>query len=687
MGKSDFEIRRLFGEMPFRELTSRAYKKIKQTIFDRLDKYRTLRMRSEMSDEELVNSLDGCVLSARDFVRGFRNRQANEGRPKFFINPIEQSKIVRVLEKEFSKDIVGGAIKEADKICLHIFDLLGSGEVKLGNKINWHCDFKSGYQWNPKKYYKDIKIPYGKADIKVPWELSRFQHFATLGQAYWLTNDEKYVREFVNQISDWIDNNKPNFGVNWRCTMDVAIRTCNWLLGWEFFRDSNVIDQQFLSKFLKSLHQHGRHIQNNLEWSETLPSNHYLSDIVGLVYLGVLIPEFKESKKWKSFGMEQLKKEMKKQVYPDGVDFEASTCYHRLVLELFFYATLLVIINDKNFKEDNFIEVGNEIFGQEYLQRLYKMFEFVLYALKPNGRMPQIGDNDNGRLHIFTKREVLDIRYLLTLGSIFFEEPRFKIKEFGFCEQALWVFGEEGYKIWQNLKDNCLANVGSRAFPDTGWYIMRNDKNYMFISCGPNGQNGNGAHCHNDKLSFELCIDGKDIIVDPGTYVYTPKPEWRNKFRSTVYHNTVMVDDKEQNRFSEKNLFQVENNIITKCLKWEIGDEIDVFIGEHYGYKRFSRSVIHQREIKFHKKEGKLEIIDRFHEEGEHNLEWNLILSPEFRRNLNIGSGELQWHREPVFYSPEYGTITKTEKLTSTLKTTIPVEVKFWLKIQRRNNA
>ena len=69
MGKSDFEIRRLFGEMPFRELTSRAYKKIKQTIFDRLDKYRTLRMCSEMSDEELVNSLDVCVLYFRATIQ------------------------------------------------------------------------------------------------------------------------------------------------------------------------------------------------------------------------------------------------------------------------------------------------------------------------------------------------------------------------------------------------------------------------------------------------------------------------------------------------------------------------------------------------------------------------------------------------------------------------------------------
>jgi len=231
------------------------------------------------------------------------------------------------------------------------------------------------------------------------------------------------------------------------------------------------------------------------------------------------------------------------------------------------------------------------------------------------------------------------------------------------------------------LKDNCLASIGSRAFPHAGWYIMRSNTNYMIISCGPNGQNGNGGHCHNDKLSFELCIDGEDIIVDPGTYVYTAEPEWRNKFRSAVYHNTVMVDDKEQNGFTAKNLFHVENNAMTKCLKWEIGDEIDLFIGEHCRYARFCRPVIHQREIKFHKKEGRLEIMDEFRGNGEHSLEWSLVLSPEFRRNPNVRSDKLQWHREAAFYSSEYGIISKTEKLTSKLRATIPVRVKFWMEI------
>ncbi len=616
--------------LPPEMVAKRALRKVKNRGLDTISKISANIFDTKITDAEFLRKTWSPKYKFED-LEGLKKHFRERKKPNLFIDSSKRKDIISSLCEHFAYT-PEKTIAEADKICAHIFDLLGSGPVKVyhGMKdegfegyccdtqieskeltaihhykpIDWHIDFKSGYRWNPRKYYKDIKIPYGEADIKVPWELSRFQHLSVLSEAYWLTNDKKYAREFANQISDWIDNNKPKFGVNWCCTMDVAIRVCNWILGYYFFEDSKVIDQQFLFKFLKSLYQHGCHIIKNLEKSELLTSNHYLSDITGLVYLGVFLPEFKDAKEWKEFGIRELIKEMKKQVYPDGCDFEGSTCYHRLVLELFFYATLLVIINDKSFKEDNFTEVGNEIFGEEYLERLYKMFKFFLYALKPNGRMPQIGDNDNGRLHIFNRREVLDMRYLLTLGAIFFREPQFKVKEFGFCEEALWVFGEEGYKIWQDLEENCLVNIGSQAFPDAGWYIMRSDKNYMFVCCGPNRQNGNGGHCHNDKLSFELCIDGEDIIVDPGTYVYTAAPKWRNRFRSTAYHNTVVVDNREQNSFNPKKLFSMGSDAEVEVNEWRITNEYDFLDAEHSGYERLSNPLTHRRQILFNKKEG-----------------------------------------------------------------------------------
>ena len=138
------------------------------------------------------------------------------------------------------------------------------------------------------------------------------------------------------------------------------------------------------------------------------------------------------------------------------------------------------------------------------------------------------------------------------------------------------LYGKKGLEIWNSLEWNSLKNISSKAFSDSGWYVMRNNKDYCIISCGPNGQNGRCGHCHNDKLSFGLCIDGEDIIIDPGTYIYTPLPKWRNKFRSTAYHNTAMIDNEEQNRFVENNLFFMENDSVIKIDKWKIFEEYDI---------------------------------------------------------------------------------------------------------------
>jgi len=561
-----------------------------------------------------------------------------------------------------------------------------------------------------KKFYLDIEIPQGKADIKIPWELSRFQHLSILGQAYRLTGDEKYTEEFINQINDWIEHNQPQRGVNWSCTMDVAIRAVNWITGYYFFKDSKVISEDFLIKFLKSLFVHGRHIADNLENRTGLTNNHYLSDVVGLLYLGVLFPEFKDAKRWKEFGLQELKKEIQKQTYGDGCNFEGSTCYHRLALELFFYPALLMVINNESFDGENYKETMERIFGNNYSEKLYKMFDAVLYLLMPNNQMPQIGDNDNGRLHKFSSQETLDMRYLLNFGAIFFGESRFKINEFGFSEEAFWVFGEEGRKIWDGLDENRLINISSHAFSVGGWFVLRNFQDYMVISAGPNGLNGLGGHNHNDKLSFELIVGGKEIIVDPGTYVYTSEPKMRNLFRSTAYHNTVVIDEIEQNRFNERSLFKLENDASAKCFKWDDNLEESLFIGEHNGYARLREPIVHRRSVRFLKSQSKWTIKDEFYRlnnEGaldcsmvplssEHAFNWYFHLAPQVSvestgkfdfllKNENVVvifrivslPPQFQCVIEEGWFSPAYGEKIKGSILKLSCSCKIPFDVEL----------
>jgi hypothetical protein len=625
--------------------------------------------RKEIPNEKLISSMVGTsapLAKIDDVLSYFRKR--NE--PSCFIDSRKKEEIVAVLKTDYP-ELVGNVISEAGRICDGVFNVMGSGDKKL-EPMDWHLDFKSGYRWNPKTYYKDIKYPveaWKGADIKIPWEISRFNYLISLGEAYWLTGDGKYGKKFVYLISDWIRNNPVKQGLNWNSTIEVGIRVANWIAGWYFFKGSEAITPEFVPKFLNSLIIHGRFIKSNLEYTEGLSSNHYISNIVGLFYLGVFLPEFRETEEWLSFSIRELENEIEKQVYSDGVDFEASTCYHRLVLELFFYAALLARVNGIDFSSD-------------YLSRLKKMFDFVLYTLKPDGKMPQIGDNDSGRLHKFEagEKEILDMKYLLNLGAIFFGEARYKIKEFGLSPETLWIFGPEGLGDWGKMPERTIAGLKSKSFSDAGIYIMREGRNYSIVSSGPNGQNGNGGHSHNDKLSFEGFIDGEEVFVDPGTYVYTSYPKWRDKFRSTRFHNTVMIDEKEQNRFLTA--FSMVEDTKPKVIEWGTNDNFDIFIGEHYGYTRLPDNLIHQRIIKFYKRNFRCEFQDKIYNlknrfSNKHLIEWSLILRPDMeiqdpgtlktmkgKRIKIIFENGIEARIDNTWYSPEYGVKVPTKKLT-----------------------
>lgn len=579
-------------------------------------------------------------------------------------------------------------IKSTNKIMSGTFEVLGTA-IPAGGGIDWHLDYSSGYRFPERRFFLKIKpAPEKGVDIKLPWEVSRFYFAPQLAIAYRLTGNEKYLEKLLSLILDWIEKNPWKRGVNWACAMDVAIRACNWLLaidiaGKDFER---IATEEKLRKISESLYLHGKHIFENLEYSATLTSNHYISDLIGLLYLGIYLPENPSTKRWLDFAVRELEREIQKQVYKDGADFEASTCYHRLVLEIFFYSALIARKAGINFSD-------------RYHEKLRKMFYFVLETIKPDGKAPQIGDNDSGRTHVLYPREVLDFTYLLTLGSVYFRDEDLKIKEFGLAPETKILFPREDIEHWQKLPSRSIYDVRSTAFKDSGIYVMRNKKDYMIISCGPNGQNDNGGHAHNDKLSFEIQVNDLDFIVDPGTGYYTSNSEIRNILRSTSSHSTIQINEEEQNRFYSWTIFAMQNDAKATCSRWETNDEKDSFEGMHYGYLRLPCRAIHKRRITFIKNHREWLIEDEIEGKGSALLEWFFQLHPEVKYAidndkiilirsgtsveilLEISDGS-NIEVEDALYSPEYGVIIPSKKIKISLETELPFSKAFKIVVQ-----
>ena len=537
---------------------------------------------------------------------------------RFFFHPRNQKDFfLNLLTTSQSEESI---LTEAQDVLENRFDTLGSGKVNLGNKINWHCDFKSGKVWDVKPPsqldFMDLKNP---TDVKVPWELSRFHQVWWLGKAYWLTRNEQYARKFVELIDDWITDNPVGLGVNWAVAMEVAFRATNWIAGYYFFCESKSISNEFWIRFFKNLYLHGVFIRNHLEYSWR-NGNHFLSDIVGLIVLGVFFRSTRFGKSWISWGVRNLEKEMETQVCADGVDYEKSTSYQRLVIELFYTATILCSRN-------------NISLASSFMKRLENMFEFVYSYVRPDGSIPLFGDADDGRLFRFMSEvDINDHRHALCIGAILFNRGDFKITAGRFYQDALWLFGGEGFERYQMVKTK-PKNPESRAFPDGGFYIMRGKSVHVMVDAGDIGMGGMGGHGHNDTLSFEYWVNGEPLIVDSGTYAYTFDVAARQELRGTKSHNTVVVDGKEIATFV--GLWMIMNDSTDpKVLEWKISDQQDVFEAEHHAYDTLPSPVIHRRRIELDKVNGSMQLLDVLDGAGTHMLENYLHFFPEIKLQI-----------------------------------------------------
>ncbi len=556
--------------------------------------------------------------------------------------------------------------------------------------IDWKLDFKSGYRWSESTWYRDVPFSHEPGvDIKVPWELGRMQHLPQLAWAWALASHgvkgerppEAFALEFRSQILDFMASNPPRFGVNWRCTMDVGIRAANWLVAWDLFAAHGaVFDDAFRRAFMRSINEHGLFIESNLEWYSTLRSNHYVSNIAGLLFIAAYLPRTPRTDAWLAFSVQELTHEVGCQFNEDGSDFEASTSYHRLAAEMVAYCTALVLALPPE-KAAALKRYDHRIlktypglrpsplplfplgagpkqcpFPPWYIERLEKMAEFVMHTAKPDGIAPQIGDNDSGRflkLHpVFRKMTVKEARELyaslvgyheLPDDCIHWDESQLDQRHLVGAINGLFrrddftSFARDGMILderltrqiagdtklpsylpqsgrtaaedrhigaalnWEALREELSSRqeeerivtvvevagggleegIRTYGYKDFGLYIFRSNRLYLAVRCGPIGQNGNGGHAHNDQLSIELAIDGKDLILDSGTYLYTPLPERRNQFRATGAHFTPQVTGREQGSWTPGRfgLFHLGNEARAECLYFSPSS----FVGMHHG--------------------------------------------------------------------------------------------------------
>ena len=487
-------------------------------------------------------------------------------------------------------------------------------KIKDGKRIeniNYNIGFFSGLN----NFKTDIRwrAGFSNAGIRKIWELNRFQWLVGYAQQYALERDESIAREIVYILKDWIEKNPALKGINWSCSMEASLRLLSWAWIYFLIRDSAAFKRDFEDVFLKSIYCHGSFIEANPSGYSSA-NNHLIGEGAGLFITGILFPQLKGADNRLNKGRFILEREIKNQVYPDGVCKEQSTKYHEFITDLYL---LTIIIGKKN----------GITFSKDMYSRVEKMCEFLMHMTDKNGSAPSIGDSDDGvamKLNIF--EDSAKAVSILNTASVLFNRPDFKKNRNSIDEQSLWLLGYEGCERYLSLEPKNELPA-SKGFLEGGYYIMRHKDLFLSFDCGELGYLSLAAHGHADALGITLNVAGNHILVDPGTYLYHSDNIWRNYFRGTMAHNTVRIDRLDQSEIIGPFLWGYKTKSFLKY--WSPNGGYDKVCGYHTGYTRLKDPVVHYREIAFDKPKGRIILKDNLRSKKRHFVELFFHLHPD----------------------------------------------------------
>jgi uncharacterized heparinase superfamily protein len=435
----------------------------------------------------------------------------------------------------------------------------------------------------------------------------------------------------------WIAHNAPGSPDAWE-PYPISLRVVNWC---KWFATMESVPQHWLASFAHQVEW----LEANIEWH--LLANHVFKNAKGILFGGLYLDGYRADRALAK-GVNLLLEQAREQFLSDGGHYERSPMYHAIALEDL--ADCVGVIEANPWVADRAIRVELRAIG-------LRAAEFFAEILGGDGEIPLLNDSVRG-----LTREATAVQAYATR-----------------------VFGDAIARDTIGI---------TRIYrPDSGLFGYRSGGESLIVDCGEVGPDYQPGHSHADMLSFELCVNGRPIAVDSGTYDYEKSP-LRNYLRSTAAHNTVVVDGESQSEVWDA--FRVARR--ARPLYAELSDLADgnlTFRGAHDGYRRLPGRVIHERRITV--RIGRSwDISDRITGSGEHRLESFIHLHPdcsvkqvadrEFLVQVDLKpvvrivvASPAEAVTERGVWCPEFGQQQETSRLVIRSNTTLPAELRYTL--------
>jgi hypothetical protein len=429
---------------------------------------------------------------------------------------------------------VEDARRRADGIVAGRVRYFGYPEAVVAPDPDWHHDPVAGRDW-PLVHWSQVNHRELGLDPKWIWEMGRHQGVVALARAWRLSGDDRYAECAVRHLEGFIAQNPPGRGIHWRSGLELGIRLISWAFAVELLRGSAALGAGTAGRLLTSAGAHLEHL-GRYPSRYSSANNHQIGEEAGRAVGGLCFPEVPGAAGHAEEGIAALGAALTAQVLPDGVDAEQAVGYHGFVLELGLPVVACLRALGRPVPE----EIAGPLAG---------IAGFMGVLASDGLTLPRIGDEDEGLgVDLGPAMDEADrLRFRLRAARALLEVdlPR---QEPGIDEPTIWLCG---LAPAERAAAAPARLPGSAAFPHGGYAVLRSRDGEgrevrAVMDAGPMGLAPMSAHGHADLLSVCMAVDGREVLIDPGTFTYFGEQRWRDYGRSTVAHSTITIDGRDQ---------------------------------------------------------------------------------------------------------------------------------------------
>ncbi len=496
----------------------------------------------------------------------------------------ENSKIKELLINDDSKTAADEIIEKG----ISIFDI--RCRANFNSEAFWNQCPKYLTKYNKDEFYFQAKT-FEKTDVKYLWEIGRIQYLVVLAKAYRQTGEDKYINIINEALNGFINNTVDYKGVQWQCPMDVALRLVS-------LTSIFILLDLDISAYDDILIKHLSYMLYHDEWNSQYTGNHHLICVCGILYT---LASLRGLAELKSFYYNRFKYEIGNQFGSDGGNFESSISYHYFVSDA---VNIVHELYDRYAfeKENNLIkidkpkeynaQIDSRKSDKEIKKIINKINDFSIWHIRQDGTYAKIGDDDSG--YFVAKQNIKHSH-----------NPYNKISKANIKNHFNYGFnGKEEYQnnhIKEINIDEEVEFETSKYFSKFGSLIVRSRNCHVSVSLTRTGQNGKGGHDHLDLLHSEIWVNGKVYGRDPGVSSYTYSLANRNRYRSSLAHNTPIKLDVftdlslpfklNKPHFDiehiciDKNKIRIEVTVLNKykfCREIKVSNEKKLIIADYY---------------------------------------------------------------------------------------------------------